>query len=424
MKSSRRSSILALLGPGLMLAATGVGAGDLAGGAFAGMKLGVAVLWAVLLGAFFKFVVTEGLARWQLATGTTLLEGATLRLGPVVRWGFLLYLVVWSFGVGGALISACGVAAHALFPVFDDPSQAKIVFGIGHSLLGLALVWVGSFRFLERTMVILVSLMIVIVLVTGALIGADWGAVLRGLVIPRVPDLPEAVPWTLALMGGVGGTLTVLCYGYWIREEKRSGPEDLRSCRWDLGISYALVALFAMAMVILADGMTLSGKGATLVVDLADRLGERTHPAARLIFLGGAWAAVFSSLLGVWQAVPYLFADFWHLHRNRRSLDPASFKPYQVDTRGKTYRAYLIGLALVPLLGLRYDFQLVQKLYAVFGALVMPMLALALLVLNGRAAWVGESFRNRWWTSVVLVGVLGFFAWVGLPKLAAALGFG
>ena len=27
-----------------------------------------------------------------------------------------------------------------------------------------------------------------------------------------------------------------------------------------------------------------------------------------LAFLG-AWAAIFSSLLGVWQAVPYLFAD-------------------------------------------------------------------------------------------------------------------
>ena len=45
---------LKIIGPGLLIAATGVGAGDLAGGAFAGSKLGVAVLWAVLLGAFFK----------------------------------------------------------------------------------------------------------------------------------------------------------------------------------------------------------------------------------------------------------------------------------------------------------------------------------------------------------------------------------
>lgn len=424
-KSPRsRLSVVSLLGPGLMLAATGVGAGDLAGGAFAGMNLGVVVLWAVVLGAFFKFVITEGLARWQLGSGTTLLEGAVLRLGPVVRWGFLVYLLIWSFVVGTALISACGVAAHALFPVFDDAFQAKVVFGILQSLLGLILVWIGSFRFLERMMIVLVSLMFVVVLVTGVMIGPDWGAVLRGLTIPTIPDHPEGVEWTLALMGGVGGTLTVLCYGYWIREEHRSGPEDIRICRWDLGISYFLMALFGIAMVILSDGLQLSGKGATLVIDLANRIGDQTHPAMEIVFLAGAWAALFSSLLGVWQAVPYLFADFWHLHTKRRTLDPDNFEPYQVDIRGRSYRGFLIALAFVPILGLRYDFQLVQKVNSVFGALVMPMIALALLLLNSRSAWVGLSLRNRWWTTATLLLVLGFFAWVGLPKLMATLGWG
>lgn len=407
-----------------MLAATGVGAGDLAGGAFAGMNLGVAVLWAVVLGAIFKYVITEGLARWQLATETTLLEGAVLRLGPAIRWGFLVYLLLWSFVVGTALIGACGVAAHALFPVFEEASTAKIVFGVLHSLVGLALVWIGSFRFLERIMAVLVSAMIVVVLMTGAFVGTDWGAVLRGLVMPQIPDHPEGVAWTLALMGGVGGTLTVLCYGYWIREKNRSGPEDLRICRWDIGISYFLMALFGIAMVILSDGLQLSGKGATLVVDLANRIGEKTHPSVEILFLAGAWAAVFSSLLGVWQAVPYLFADFWHLQSQRKSLSPDHFEPYQVNTRGKAYRGYLTALALFPLVGLGYDFQIVQKAYSVFGALVMPMVALTLLLLNGRAAWVGRSLRNRWWTSIALVIILGFFAWVGLPKLLATIGLG
>lgn len=76
---------MAILGPGLLVAATGVGAGDLAA-AFAGSGLGTAVLWAVLVGAFVKFVVTEGLARWQLATGETLLEGAVLHIGRPFRW--------------------------------------------------------------------------------------------------------------------------------------------------------------------------------------------------------------------------------------------------------------------------------------------------------------------------------------------------
>jgi Mn2+/Fe2+ NRAMP family transporter len=94
---------LAIVGPGLLVAATGVGAGDLATASFAGSYLGTAVLWAALLGAFFKFVVTEGLARYQLATGDTLIEGVIARYGTLAGWLFLPYFLFWSFLVASAL---------------------------------------------------------------------------------------------------------------------------------------------------------------------------------------------------------------------------------------------------------------------------------------------------------------------------------
>ncbi len=116
MKIAKTPRLLAIIGPGVVVAATGVGAGDLATGAFAGSKLGVAILWAVILGAGLKFVLNEGLARWQLATGDTLLEGCVKHFGPLISVLFLAYLLFWSFFVGLALISACGVAAHAMLP--------------------------------------------------------------------------------------------------------------------------------------------------------------------------------------------------------------------------------------------------------------------------------------------------------------------
>jgi Mn2+/Fe2+ NRAMP family transporter len=417
--SPKRLALIALVGPGLMLAATGVGAADLAGGAFAGMKLGMAVLWAVAVGAFFKFVVTEGLSRWQLATGTTLLEGAVLHLGRPVQWFFLVYLLVWTFGVGTSLIAGCGVAGHALMPIFDDPVQDKILWGTVHSLVGVVMVLFGTFRFFERMMGLLVATMVVVVLVTGVLVRPDWSVAMQGLFVPGIPDHPEAVEWTLALMGGVGGTLTVLCYGYWIREEQRTGPDDLKLCRFDLAVSYFVMALFGFAMIIIATGMELNSKGATLIVDLANRLEQPLGQTGQLLFLIGAWAAIFSSLIGVWQAVPYLFADFWQLFREGRDLNPDSFEPKPVNTRDWAYRGYLLVIALVPLLGLRFDFQVVQKVNSVFGALVMPMLAAVLLIMNGRTAWVGATFRNRWWTTVTLIGILIFFAAIGGPKILA-----
>ncbi len=126
---------------------------------------------------------------------------------------------------------------------------------------------------------------------------------------------------------------------------------------------------------------------------------------------------MFSSLLGVWQSVPYIFADFWSL--TRRGGEQARLRV--VDTGSRPYRAYLYGLAIIPAAGLiGIGFARIQLVYAIFGATFMPILALALLILNGRSAWVGSRFRNSWFTSAVLLATLAFFlmvGWMAIRKL-------
>ncbi|MHC4992852.1 MAG: Nramp family divalent metal transporter [Planctomycetota bacterium] len=401
-----RRSLLTIIGPGILVAATGVGAGDLATSAFAGSLLGLTVLWAAVLGAAVKWLLTEGIARWQLATGSTLLEGCVRHFGPIVQWFFLFYLFVWSFFVGLALMSACGVAMHAIFPLFDAQTD-KIVYGVLHSAVAVVLVWLGGYGLFEKVMSVCIGVMFVTVVVTAIALQPDWAQVGRGLVVPRVPQLDGAgLQWTVALLGGIGGTVTLLCYGYWIREEGRQSPEDLAICRLDLAAGYAMTLIFGVALIIIGTQVEVEGKGARLLVQLTERLEQAlgtAGPVARWAFLVGAWAAIFSSLLGVWQSVPYLFADFWMLRRSEPGEDVA------VDTRAWPYRVYLLLLAIVPAAALFVNFRTAQKAYAIFGALFIPMLALALLVLNGRAGLVGERFRNRWPVTVVLVLTLAFF---------------
>lgn len=407
-KSVRRVPLISMIGPGLLLAATGVGAGDLATGSFVGGLLGTAALWAVVVGAFFKFVVTEGLARWQLATGETLVEGAVSRLGRVVVWCFLPYLLLWSFFVGSAVMSATGVTLYAMLPVFEDAVRGKVIFGIAASLAGLVLVWFGGYRLFERVMGLCIGVMFFTVVLTAALLWPGTGAVLEGLLIPRIPDADgQGIAWTLALIGGVGGTLTVLCYGYWLREEGVTRREDLRSCRVDLATGYVMTAIFGIAMIIVGSSISIEGSGAQLLVTLSNRLEETLGTAGKWLFLVGTFGAVFSSLLGVWQCVPYLFADCWNL------LKEHGREARTVETRSLPYRAYLVAIATVPMLGLFWSFRDIQMVYAVTGALLFPALALALLVFNGRRQWVG-GLANRPLTVLALVTVLIFFSVVGL----------
>ena len=234
----------------------------------------------------------------------------------------------------------------------------------------------------------------------------------RGLLLPG---------WTVALMGGVGGTLTVLCYGYWIREKGRSGSGDLTACRIDLAVCYAMTALFGLAMVVIGSTIEVEGRGAGLVVSLADKLAEQLGSVGRWAFLLGAFGAVFSSLLGVWQAVPYIFADFWRIIGSGHEAS-ADAPRSGVDTRARPYRGYLFAIAFVPMLGLFFGFRDIQRVYAVFGALFMPLLAVTLLLLNGRSDWVGHRFRNRPLTTALLTGTVALFLYFGYRQLRAQLG--
>jgi Mn2+/Fe2+ NRAMP family transporter len=400
--ANEKKSPLRIVGPGLLVAATGVGAGDLAMGAFAGSALGPSVLWAVLFGALLKFVLSEGLARFQLATGETLLAGALARTPHPARYLFLLYLLPWSWFVGLALIRACGATAQALVPL---PGPGVEIWGAIHSMVGLALVWRGGYALFEKLMSVAVGVMFITVVVTACALGFDGEEVLRGLFIPSAANLSgEGLTWTVGLIGGVGGTLTLLCYGYWIREEGRTTPADLKTCRIDLALGFTVTAIFGLAMVLIGSRISTTGKGSGLIVSLANELRGELGQGARMAFLVGAWGAGFSSLLGVWQAVPFIFADFWRrLHGTPEVREELGEQP-----EGKPYRIYMILLACVPLLGFAVSFKEAQKAYGVVGAGFLPLLAIVLLWLN-RERVVGKALANRWLSWFGLAITLVFF---------------
>ncbi len=385
------------IGPGLVIAATGLGAGDLIAASVAGARYGTAILWAVLVGAAMKYVMNEGLTRWQLATGTTLLEGWIQRLPKIISLYFFVYLVLWSFIVAGALIASTGLAAHALYP-----GLSVEVWGMLHSLLALALVMVGRYSLLERLMKFFMGLMLLVVVICAAWVAPGMSGILSGLLIPSIPE--GSVLFILGIIGGVGGSVTLLCYGYWIRERDWTRREDLPRSRFDMAVAYLLTGLFGIAIMIISSGVPADiASGTKMVPGIASHLESVIGPFGKWCFLIGFWSAVFSSMLGVWQGIPYLFADFVQQYTHRPET------PLSVNTRSAAYRGYLFYLAIPPMLLL-----LVNKpvwlviFYAVAGAFFMPLLASLLLLMNNRRAWVGD-LKNSWITNLVLLTSLLVF---------------
>ena len=236
-----------LIGPGLVAAATGVGAGDLVATLVAGSRFGYALLWAAILGAIVKVALAEGVGRWTLATGRTMFDGWSSLPGGAGRlnWAtlyFAIYVVIWGFVYGATAMTASALPLAALIPGAD----IKLI-GMASGLIGLGLVWFGGYSLFEKVMAGLVGVMFVTVVGLAIIVAPDVPRLLTGL----WPTLPEGSAfYTLGLIGGVGGTITMAAYGYWLNAKGWRGPEWMGAMRIDNRVAYAVTALFVIAMLV------------------------------------------------------------------------------------------------------------------------------------------------------------------------------
>ena len=394
--SLETKNIFKILGPGILVAATGVGAGDLIAAAVSGAQYGYALLWAAVLGAILKYVLNEGISRYQLISGESLLSGWKHRLHPFVSWYFIVYLFIWSLIVAGALMAACGLAAHAMIP-----ELSVIQWGLIHSVVALIIVGVGKYKVVEKLMRIFIALMFIVTILSAILIQPDMMEIIKNIFIPRVPA--NSVKFILGVIGGVGGSVTLLSYGYWIKEKQWSGKSYLKRSRIDLGIAYTLTAIFGISIMIIAAGVKPEiMSGSQMVVGMADKLETVVGGFGRWIFLIGFWGAVFSSMIGVWQGIPYLFADFYSQYK------PSS--KFQGEyTASNAYKYFLVYLAIPPMLLLFASKPVwLVILYAVSGSFFMPFLAFTLLILNNKFKILKDELNGKMTNGLLIISLLVF----------------
>jgi Mn2+/Fe2+ NRAMP family transporter len=396
-----------IIGPGLVVAATGIGAGDLVATMVAGSNYGYALLWAVILGVVVKIALVEGAGRWTLATGRTIFDGwKSLGLWAVVYFG--IYVVVWGFSYGAAAMSGVGLALNGLFPGLDVRYWAMLA-----GLAGLLLVWFGKYKPFENVMAVLIGVMFVTVVGSALLTTPNLGQIAAGLV-PIIPD--GAVLNTLGLAGGVGGTITLAAYGYWLTAKGWNTPRWMRVMRIDNAWAYVMSGIFVVSMLVVGAELLYSAgmavaDGEEGLIDLADVLSQRYGAFMAPLFLLGFFAATFSSVLGVWHGVSLMFADFVATMRNLPGDDPRR------GAGGTYYRAYILWLTFPPMALLFLDRPiLLVVVYGALGSLFMPFLALTLLMLMNSKA-VPPQWRNRWWVNVILVLVAVMFLVLGGNEL-------
>ncbi len=320
-----------LIGPGLILASSIVGSGELIATTVLGAENGYILLWLILLSCVVKTVVQNELGRYAIATGKTTLEAFDQMPGPRFKVSWLVWM--WALMVTatlfqiGAMLGGISEILNRLFPAVSITIFVWILAG-----LSILLLIAGKYSMVERiAMGLVVSFTALTVSCCFLLFKLpqyfDWSAVLEGLTFqPPEGGMGTAV----AAFGitGVGASELVM-YPYWCIEKgyaQYAGKRDdsdgwtHRAFGWIrvMGVdvvnsmviyTFATVAFYFLGAGVLK-GMGLVPAGSEMVHVLSNiytqTLGEWSLP----LFMVGAFAVLYSTVFAATAANCRVWADF------------------------------------------------------------------------------------------------------------------
>lgn len=405
--ASRRGH-LRMLGPGIVLALASVGASDMVTTLNSGAEYGLALIWVFVVGLLLKYALSEAIARLQLSADRSFLSHATDvggRLFPVV---LLIAEVMVGLFFGAGVASITTRIVQAIFPGL--PFWPTFVVVLGSAVV---LLLVGRYGIVEKAMVGFAILMFfgIVFMAVGSAVDPDAQQTAVETVVPIFPQ--GSLSTVLSLIGGVGGATGIMAYTYFVREKRWRGPAWKSVIRTDLGFSYSLVAIFAIAMTAVG-AFWLFGQGHTIesneaVFDIGTLLGEQLGGFVHVLFLLSFFAVTYSSLLGGFQGIAYVTGDCLRVIRTYPRQDAPSA---DMRANGPEFRIALAWLTFGTLLFMGADKPVsLVLIYASISSLILPVLAILLLILLNRKS-MDAQLRSGPLSNAMLVLCLLLFTFL------------
>ena len=325
------TAIFRRIGPGLILAGSIVGSGELIATTVLGAENGYTLLWLILVSCVIKTVVQEELGRYAIGSGETTLEAFDHTPGPRLKVSWLVwmwaFMVIFTLMQIGAMLGGISEILNRVVPALPIVVWVWILAGIT-----IALLIVGRYSIVEKaSLAMVVSFTVVTVLGAVVLLKLpqyfSWAALLNGLSFqPPKGGFVTAV----AVFGitGVGATELVM-YPYWCIEKgyaRYSGARDdspewiSRAYGWIrvMGVdvvncmviyTFATIAFYLLGAGVL-HGMGLVPKGSDTVRILSNLYTETLGGWSLPVFLLGAFAVLYSTVFSATAANCRIFADF------------------------------------------------------------------------------------------------------------------
>ena len=382
---SRLMTLLAVVGPGLIVMVGDNDAGAFGTYAQAGQNYGTALLWVLLLLVPVLYINQEMVLRLGVVAGVGHARLILERFGKF--WG--AFSVIDLFILNALTIVTEFIGISLGLDYLGLPKVAGVLIA-GVVIVGAAST--GSFRRFERVCMVLVvgSLLLIPILV---MVHPTLAQVARGLVVPTIPAGADASKVVLLIIGMVGTTIAPwqLFFQQSYLIDKRITPRFMNYERVDLWIGIVVVIVGATAIIAFTAATFAGHKEFGNFTDAGGVALGLEHYVGKVAGVLFAVALIDASIIGaaaVGLSTSYALGDVLGLkHSLHRKIS---------DAKG-FYAAFvgiLIGSAVIVLIP-GSPLGLLTAAVQVLAGVLLPSATVFLLILCNDAEVVGPWINGR-----------------------------
>ncbi len=369
---------ISLGGPGAMVTAAFVGPGTVTVCSLAGANHGHQLLWAVVLSIGITLLFQEMALRLALVTGKDLVSLIREKIqAPIVK-ALALILIFSAIVIGNGAYEAGNISGGALGVTGILPNSSMQIPVLVIGLFAFLLLWMGSYKVLQKVLVLLVALMSLAFTLSAAMIVEDFGSLLQGLFIPNIPS------GGLITVLGVVGT-TVVPYNLFMHASLAkthwASPDALPQARKDLYVSVLIGGLISLSIVICAASLT--GQTLSDATDLGKGLEPLFGTWAKYMISIGLFAAGITSAITAPLAAAYVVTGIFDKESSMTAL------PFRL-----TWMLILGIGVLFSLLGFK-PIEVI-RFAQVANGLVLPFIAIFLVWLSNQKSLMADKVNQPW----------------------------
>jgi Mn2+/Fe2+ NRAMP family transporter len=431
---TRFGEIMRKTGPGMVLAASIVGSGELILTTTLGAKVGYTMMWLIILSCLIKAVIQSFLGRYTIAMAETGLDAVNRIPGPRFRVGWVVW--AWAAMVFMTLFQITGMfigVSQTMNSIFSDVPVTAWVFAF--LILTLILLLGGAYHRIERLAMIKVGLFTLITLMSAILLlsSPDFHAadLAQGFTF-QIPDNGLLVAVAVFGITGVGAT-ELYIYTYWCVEKgyaRYTGPREdseawrrrargwVRVMNFDVVGSMIIYTIATVAFYLLGAGilnkMGLVPDGKTMISTLTNIYTATFGDWAKWLFYLGAIVILYGTIVAATAGHSRMFADFMRLQ--------GAFEHDNYKARLRWRDTFIVVLVVIPVIFyLIFGQAPVQMVVwgSIAQASMLPIIAFATIFLT--QSRLPKELRAATWLMVLLwLGAIVITAFV-VPSLYSEL---